>query len=82
MKRCPSCNDFALYDDSIDTCPICGTTLIRYRRRKTMAIREDYLKVIEPVSYTPELTREYDGEHLSLKREKDSTMCIAVLLQR
>lgn len=61
MKRCPSCNDFALYDDSIDTCPICGTTLIRYRRRKTMAIREDSLKVIEPVSYTPELTREYDG---------------------
>ena len=56
MKRCPSCNDFALYDDSIDTCPICGTTLIRYRRRKTMAIREDSLKVIEPVSYTPELT--------------------------
>ena len=32
MKRCPTCNDFALYDDNIHTCPICDSTLVTYVR--------------------------------------------------
>lgn len=27
MKRCPKCNDMAIYDDSIMTCPICDSEL-------------------------------------------------------
>lgn len=27
MKRCPKCNDMAIYDDSVTVCPICDATL-------------------------------------------------------
>lgn len=30
MKRCPNCNDFALYDDEIMNCPICDARLVTY----------------------------------------------------
>ncbi len=32
MKKCPRCNDFALYDDNVQFCPVCETELIMYRR--------------------------------------------------
>lgn len=32
MKRCPNCNDFALYDDEIMNCPICDSRLMTYVR--------------------------------------------------
>lgn len=32
MKRCPNCNDFALYDDEIMNCPICDSHLVAYTR--------------------------------------------------
>lgn len=32
MKRCPNCNDFALYDDNVSTCPICDSNLVTYSR--------------------------------------------------
>lgn len=33
MKRCPNCNDFALYDDNVSTCPICDASLVAYSRK-------------------------------------------------
>lgn len=33
MKRCPNCNDFALYDDTIVNCPICDAQLIIYAKQ-------------------------------------------------
>lgn len=32
MKRCPNCNDFALYDDNMTSCPICDGKLVSYKR--------------------------------------------------
>ena len=32
MKKCPKCNDFALYDDNVRTCPICDAELVSYIR--------------------------------------------------
>ena len=32
MKKCPKCNDFALYDDNVSTCPICDSNLVTYVR--------------------------------------------------
>ena len=32
MKRCPNCNDFALYDNEILNCPVCDTRLVMYTR--------------------------------------------------
>lgn len=32
MKKCPNCNDFALYDDNVSSCPICDKELIAYNR--------------------------------------------------
>lgn len=31
MKYCPNCQDFALYEDEIMTCPVCGQTLETYQ---------------------------------------------------
>ena len=30
MKECPHCNDLAIYDDSIEKCPLCGTRLVDF----------------------------------------------------
>lgn len=30
MKRCPKCNDMAIYDDSVERCPICDTILTQF----------------------------------------------------
>jgi hypothetical protein len=30
MKKCYRCNDFAIYEDSVDNCPVCGTRLETY----------------------------------------------------
>lgn len=35
MKRCPKCNDLALYSDEILACPICDTALVKYVRQGT-----------------------------------------------
>lgn len=32
MKKCPNCNDFALYDDNVAVCPICDARLTAYTR--------------------------------------------------
>ena len=30
MKKCTHCNDFAIYEDSVQKCPICSNTLVDY----------------------------------------------------
>jgi hypothetical protein len=30
MKKCPRCNDFAIYEDSVNDCPVCGARLCPY----------------------------------------------------
>lgn len=41
MKRCPNCNDFALYDDNVSTCPICDTSLVTYNRKENSSSAGD-----------------------------------------
>lgn len=38
MKRCPNCNDFALYDDNVLTCPICETNLVTYSKNTNSSL--------------------------------------------
>lgn len=33
MKICPSCQDYSLYDDTLEVCPHCGTNLEPYERQ-------------------------------------------------
>lgn len=49
MKRCPECNDMALYDDTSMTCPICNATLVPYVRR-TAATSHAPQTPVRPVS--------------------------------
>ena len=39
MKRCPTCNDFALYEDDLFECPICGSYLEVYSRNAAVGRR-------------------------------------------
>ena len=41
MKRCQNCNDFALYDDNIMTCPVCDSKLITYVRKSRSTSAEE-----------------------------------------
>lgn len=31
-KQCPNCNGFALYEDTLQTCPVCNGVLVTYQR--------------------------------------------------
>lgn len=48
MKNCPNCNDFALYDDEITKCPLCGTTLVKYYHTSHRTI-DDVKTVVSPI---------------------------------
>lgn len=48
MKQCPQCCDMALYDDTLDVCPLCKTSLTPYIRSRTQTQREEMNFVSEP----------------------------------
>ena len=58
MKKCPSCNDYALYDDEITTCPLCGATLVTYRRT---VVHRATGSVVKPVSSNTTVNRSGAG---------------------
>lgn len=63
MKKCPSCNDYALYDDEITTCPLCGATLVTYRRT---VVHRATGSVVKPVSSNATVNRSGTGIHSRL----------------
>lgn len=34
MKKCTNCNDMALYEDSVDYCPVCNRSLVPHVRNR------------------------------------------------
>ena len=54
MKKCIHCNDFAIYDDAIENCPLCGTQLVDYynsnERNNTTRYEESPVINTTPVS--------------------------------
>lgn len=62
MKKCPSCNDYALYDDEITTCPLCGATLVTYRRT---VVHRATGSVVKPVSSNATVNRSGTGDSQS-----------------
>ena len=47
MKQCPSCQDFALYDDSSERCPFCNAKLIPYVRQRRTTVHHEQ-PTVEP----------------------------------
>lgn len=59
MKYCPHCNDYALYDDDIELCPVCHTRLETYVFDQQS---EDIIYETNEYShedYTPQQTRAF-----------------------
>lgn len=52
MKRCPACNDMALYDDTSTVCPICGAALVPYVRQSTVRAGT-HQPAVQPVVANP-----------------------------
>lgn len=57
MKKCPNCNDFALYDDDVAACPICGASLVKYQRRSSTRVQSEPQEVIQPIVHDTEPER-------------------------
>lgn len=54
MKRCPNCNDAALYDNAVELCPVCNSRLVAYTRRNESQNDEtssQQVRYAEPVQF-------------------------------
>lgn len=59
MKKCPTCNDFIIYDDSVEKCPICNTYLIykdemNFNQNRTINNAINSIEDNKPTSDAPE----------------------------
>ena len=76
MKKCIHCNDFAIYDDVIENCPLCGTQLVDYynsnERNNTTRYEESPVINTTPVSRCARNTK----PHLLLKEQAENGTCL------